>query len=419
MFSTKDKIECLTKIYDRINNSVKIGKTYTYNFRYNANKELWKPTLKDTIINYKNNIEKTMKTAEYDLIYRSRYSNNLRCNVSDFMKIFNGSTQSIVMSEFIMFNKNYNINFLDVDRLLPYCKIKVIDNEKYILDGWHYEMVGFYDIGSKLSNKIIKFDMSEYENMEVVKTEEDKRLAVRALIQIMNEIPEEELNLYNYYTISEWYSYYDSKLTSYNNNMYNLKKNDHEEKLSSPLLININKLLLKKQILEILYEYAKYGSGDYYNMFGKCNPTKITDNDINKNTINEASIYTEISDEKLDLTNYFKYNGAARTNKVIDEIKRMIEYKINCSFYKANIKPEELIVEIYNTLSFSIGCITNKKLITTKEALEILKHNNNYIDYINGIAIKLNFSTFPILDIKKFEDRNGKGCMIKYIKNIK
>ena len=51
MFSTKDKIECLTKIYDRINNSVKIGKTYTYNFRYNANKELWKPTLKDTIIN--------------------------------------------------------------------------------------------------------------------------------------------------------------------------------------------------------------------------------------------------------------------------------------------------------------------------------------------------------------------------------
>ena len=68
--------------------------------------------------------------------------------------------------------------------------------------------------------------------------------------------------------------------------------------------------------------------------------------------------------KKLDLTNYFKYNGVTRTNKVIDEIKRTTEHKINCSLYKDNIKPEELVVEIYNnTLPFSIGCITNKKLI--------------------------------------------------------
>lgn len=427
IFSTKtqihinEQIKTLTDIYDRINKNVKLGKTYTYNCRYSASEELWKPTLKNTIEHYKNNIEKTMKKPEYDLIYRSRYGNTLTSFVNDFIQIFNGSTQTIVMSDFIIFNKNYNIDFLEVDRLLPYCKIKVTDNEKYILDGWNYELIGFYEIDTKLSNKIIKFDMTEYENMELVKTEEEKRLAVRALIQIMNEIPEEEINLHNYYTISEWYSYYDANLTSYNNNIYNLKNSKCDEKLVGPLFININKLLTKKHILEILYVYAKYGSGDYYHMFGKTDTTKITDDDINKNTINEASIYTEISNEKLDLTNYFKYNGGTRTNNVINEINRLVKNKIICSFYKADITPEELVVEIHNnTLPFNAGFLDHtKKQITTKEASEILKRNNNYIDYLNGIPYKLDFSNFPIIDIKKFDDRNGKGHIIKCLKNIK
>ena len=220
------QIHKFTELLNSINENVKLGKTYTYNVRYciidNNDNNILKPTLQDTVFNYKNNIKKTMKTPEYDLLYRSRYSNNLSGLSDGYINIFNKSNQTIVMSDFLIFNKNYNIDFLDIDRLLPYCKIKVYSNEKYILDGWHYNSMEFY---SDFGNRTIKFDMSEYQNMELIKTEEEKRLAVKALIMIMNEIPEEEINLHNYYTISAWYTYYNEKLSSYNNNLSNLQNN--------------------------------------------------------------------------------------------------------------------------------------------------------------------------------------------------
>ncbi len=395
------------------------NKTFVYNFRYDINETLWEPKLKDTILDYKKNCEQTMNNPMYDLIYRSRYSNNLDNFKSGFIKIFSQLNQSIVMSDFIMFNKNYEINFLEVDRLLPYCKIKVVDSENYILDGWNYKTLGMYVCGSNTPNKEIKFDMSNYHNMELVKTEEEKRLAVRALIQIMNEVPEEEINMHNYYTISEWYNYYDSKLNSYNGNEYNIKIKE-DTKLVGNVCVEINKLLTESEIFEILYRNAKYGSRDYYDMFGSNEHVNILDSDIHQTKFKDATIDTNISDQKIDLKNYLKHNGITRTNNVINEIEHKKKNRINCSLYKNNITPEQLIVEIHNnTCPYGMGYLSheNKKL-TIDEAKKIL-NESNYIDYLNGIAFKLDFGYFPILDISKCEDRLGQGYIIKCLKNIK
>ena len=244
------------KLAERINRielCVKSGKTNTYNFRYDFDKELWTPKLKDLVLNYKNNKNNT----ELDLIYRSRYSKNLYNVTNGYIKIFSSNIQSIVMSDFIMFNKNYNIDFLAVDRLLPYCKIKVINSNKYILDGWVYETLGMFYVGSTQPNKNngITNKIISKPNMDLVKTESEKRLAVRALIQIMNEIPEEEINLNNYYTISEWYNYYDAEITTYETNMSYIKPIPEDETLVDSLDVNINKLLTEKEILNILYSH--------------------------------------------------------------------------------------------------------------------------------------------------------------------
>ncbi len=434
-----EHIKLVNKLSERLSNIEKMSdlkKTCAYNFRYEGKDTLWEPMLKDTIINYKKNCEQTMNNPMYDLIYRSRYSNNLSKVTSGFISIYNKLNQKVVMSDFIMFNKNYEINFLDVDRLLSYCKIKVIDNENYILDCWNYKSLGMYNCDYKVSNKKINFDMSNYYNIELVKTEEEKRLAVRALIQIMNEVPEEEINMHNYYTISEWYNYYDSQLVSYCQNESNIKINE-DTILVGDICVQINKLLTKKEIFEILYKYAKYGSNDHYYMFGTNEKVNILDdidndnkiNDILDNKINDildnikfndATIETHISDEKIDLTKYLMHNGITRTNYVINEIEYVKKDRINCSIYKKNITPEELIVEIHNNaIPYNMGIFSNEnKKLTINEATEILD-KNKYIDYLNGIGYKLDFSIFPILNIKRCEDRNGNGFVIKCLNNIK
>ena len=373
--------------------------------------------LKNTVLEYKVNCEKTLSNPEYDLIYRSRYSEKVKNAIDYFSKIYKGEIQSLVMSDFLMFNKYYNVNFLDVDRLLSYCKIKVDNNDNCILDGWHCEILGMYHIGSNVPNKKINFDMSNYYDMELIKTDEDKWIAIRTLIQIMNEIPEEEINLNNYYTLSEWYNYHDSKLVSYQTNLYGLK-NKEEEPVKSTT-ININKLLTKKEIMKILYSNAKYGSCDYYDMFGCSNNITITEEDIMKNKIGDAVINTVISDEKINLEKYLEHNGSKRTNAVINDITNLTKNRINCSLYKEDITPEELLVEIHNNSSpFGMGYMSHeKKQLTLGEAKEILSKYDNYIDYLNGIAFKLNFSMFPILDVRRFEDRNRP--MTTYLEKIK
>lgn len=91
--------------------------------------------------------------------------------------------------------------------------------------GWSYSCSNFYVCGSNKPHYSIKFDMKDYLSMNLLVTEEEKRLAVRAMIQIMNECDIQDINLNSYHVISEWYRINDSMINSYNSNLYGLVKN--------------------------------------------------------------------------------------------------------------------------------------------------------------------------------------------------
>ncbi len=412
-----------------INQNTSKGKTLWYNFRYDYDKTLWEPKLKKPIESYREKCIGTLKNPEFDLIYRSRYSDKVKIESNGFINIYENDNQSVVVSDYIMFNKNFNLKFLDLDRLLSYCKFKNIDHEHYQIDGWTYRSIGMYQSGSNVSNKIINWDMSNYYQLELLKTEEEKRLCVRAMLQIMNECDEEQINLYNYNVVGEWYNYYDSKLNSYNSNQnYNNQEKNNAIELDPKVLkkVEINGLLTHQQVLEILYVHAINGLNDKYIMF-KQRPNDLgfeAEPNVLVKNLHDTNINTVISDQHIDLTEYAKINGNHRANNVIKTIEYATRNKVNCSQYLktdgTHITAPELVTAIYNySQKFSMGNLdpVNKKL-TVDDAKQILS-KTQYIDYLDGKAFKMNFNDFPIIDIKSFEDRNGPNhfdnCVRNYI----
>jgi hypothetical protein len=106
-FSINQLENFVNKLKD-IEEKEKFGKTFSYNFRYDHDyKSLWQPMLQNIINDYKVKCETTMINPEYDLIYRSRYSSNIKIETS-FIQIF-ADPQKIVVSDYIMFNKNYKL----------------------------------------------------------------------------------------------------------------------------------------------------------------------------------------------------------------------------------------------------------------------------------------------------------------------
>ncbi len=416
-----------------VQEKTKVGKTSWYNFRYEYDwTPQWKPKLAEQLNQYKTQCENTIGSPEHDLVYRSRYSANVSWQSNGFIRIFSGSTQSIVPSDFIMFNKNFKLSFLDVDRLLPYCKFKSIEgnHEQNQLDGWTYKCFGLYQAGSAQSNKQISWSMDNYNKLPLLKTEEEKRLAVRAMLQIMNECDEEQINLYNYHVIGEWYHFYDSKLNSYNGNSYEETSAAEPTTLNKPDIpiesfksIPINKLIKPKEILDLLYSHAKSGSNDQYVWFGKTtNPNNLNvKSGEHVGTIGTVTINTTISDDLIDLRAYAQANGVARADSVRNSIAREIKDKINCEqFVKSNgtpLAPAELIVAIYNNSSkYNMGWLDQTQRTLTVTDAENLLAESKHIDYLDGKAFKMSFETWPIIDIRRFADRNGPEHLTKCVK---
>lgn len=402
-----------------IEERTKTGQALNYNYRfYYDNNYKWEPMLKDDLINHKSSCEKTMTDPNYDLLYRSRYGNKVSLSIP-FIKIYSKNNQAIVMSDYLMYNKNYNVDLNMIDRYLPYCKIKVNKNEDYQLDGWYYNC-------NKISHDNsphykIKFDMSDYDNMELLKTEEEKRLGVRAMIQIMNESPLDMINLNNYNVISEWYSVNDHYISSYHNNMCILNekiKKSNESKILGDLTdIKIKKILTKKEIINILYANAIYGNNDQYEIFGTSTDldkiTHLENLDYIDNICN-VKIKVNINTDSIDLTEYCKINGKDRTENVIKLINYDTKDKVNCSVYKkldgSEITKYDVLVSLYNNNGpFGMGILHySNKPITLEKAKKILDNSDsNSVDYYKGVRIKINFDTFPILYVKRFNDCNN------------
>lgn len=416
-----------------VQEKTKVGKTSWYNFRYEYDwTPQWKPKLAEQVNQYKTQCETHMTNPEHDLVYRSRYSPNVSWQSNGFIRIFSGSTQSVIPSDFIMFNKNFKLSFLDVDRLLPYCKFKSDKGnyEQNQLDGWVYKCFGLYQAGSAQSNKQISWSMDNYNKLPLLKTEEEKRLAVRAMLQIMNECDEEQVNLYNYHVIGEWYHFYDAKLNSYNGNSYGEPSADEPTTLNKQDIpiesfksIPINKLMKPNAVLDLLYSYAKSGSNDQWVWFGKTtNPVNIfVKPGEYVGTIGTVTINTTISDDSIDLRAYAQANGVARAQAVSNSIAREIKDKINCEqFTKPDgtpLTPAELIVSIYNgSGKYNMGWLDQTQRTLTVTDAEKLLAESKHIDYLDGKAFKMGFETWPIIDIRRFVDRNGPEHLTKCVK---
>jgi len=366
---------------------------------------------------YKKKTEESIKPPYYDVTYRSRYNNIKLFNEYKFFNIFGKHHHKVVMADYLMFNPYFKLDYHDLDRLLSYCKIKTIDDYTYKIDGW---IISFNMYGRPSYN--ISYDNSDYDELDLIKTEEDKRLAVRLFIQVMNETPDEYVNFNNYNVIAEWYNKHDNLLNSYNSNMslldvYNKNKqmeaDPNNDFTNDDLILILEDKLTEKEIINLLECAEKNGKNDFLE-FG------LSDQSPNTN-IKE---YMEINTKSIDLSEYYNRNGYTRTKMVIDNIKRQTAHKINCNNYlKENGEPiskAELFACLYNScMAFGMGIMQNDdKALTVEKAEEILQSYDHYIDYYNGVAIKMSFSQYPIIDFETFDKRNGKGKFIECIKKI-
>lgn len=429
------QIEKLVSSLSRIESCVESNTALNFNFRIDYDKELWASSCSPGLTQYKKDIESKLSDPNQDLIYRSRYA-QINPLSSGFIRIFNGSSpQSVVISDFMMFNKNFDLKLNLVDRLLPYCKFSQdkTSHETYQLDGWAFSCPGFYLSGSNRPHYSIKFDMKSYPSMGLLVTEEEKRLAVRAMIQIMNECDIKDINLNSYHVISEWYRINDSMINSYNSNLYGLEqsKQDNQLDLSQiQSIFNANQLLTPKEIVKTLYSHASNGSDDQYSIYGKTTPIDWTGIDFTKpiGLVNGCEINIDLTSlDRLDLSGYIKSNGLERTKQVIDSFEHTIKSRVNMNNWTKHdgsaISAPELVVEIYsNLLPTGMGVlqwITNPVKLTNESAKTLLEKSDYYIDYLNGVVFKMNWSDYPILDIGRFESRNGTGSFTKCLNKFK
>ncbi len=418
------QVSKLVKSLESIESRTKTGQMLSYNFRFDNNQVLWAPNVGPEITQYKQTCESKLANPELDLIYRSRHS-NISPLSNGFISIFGtNSTQRLVMSDYIMFNKHCELNLGLVDRFLPYCKFKVNGETKYQIDGWEYDCPGMFHVGSTKPNYLIKFSMDGYDQMKLLTSEEEKRLAVRAMIKIMNECDAEQINLENYYVISEWYYLNDHLINSYNSNIYQIDNKLNTSNALTPnsnMIIPINNLATKREIAEILYSNAINGSKDCYTFFGM----KLGDNCLNNlaqvnlstedpiESIGMAKINIPINTQQIDLTKYAIANGVERTTQVIEQIKRLIKHRINLDEWveiESNqpINKYELIAKLHNRLKpYGMGVLAHAERKFDQAKIREILDQNNYIDYLNGIRFKLDLSNYPILDVRRFEDTNG------------
>lgn len=372
----------------------------------------------DKFDNVKNILDSQKKNAEfldnpkYDLKYRSRYFNRNIFN-SNYFNIYGKYCQSIYMSDYIMFNK-FNVPFYKLEKYLSFCKIKYHDNNTIQIDGWIIKKNN-YDY----KNTEILYDDSNLEELKLCNNEYEYCDVIRNLKIIMDFTPTEYINSKNYYVLDEWY--YQNQLLigkakcEITNSIFDIKNKLSENQLN----IRIEKKISLDDIFKILYNHSINGLHDKFEMFGLNEKESKLLNSIKNNTLiqeyEKSPIYVVINNESINLENYLKYNGLKRTYNCINSIN----YTIKNKYYCENITKEELLCELYNSQSpFGMGIFQSSDKILTIDNSKKLFIKNDYFDYLYGVAIKINFSDFPIINYERFDSRNGEGSFIKCIENI-
>lgn len=420
----------------------------------------WEHMTKKYLEESKNIASKESTNPIFDKVWRSRFGDIDPIN-SPGLYGYPKNMNKIYVSDYIMFNPNCKLTFDQVDRILPYIKFKKIDSNTVQIDRWIFKEKGFFIIGSDKPNYDITYSNVELDSNEFVKTEEDKWWVVRAMIQIMNDTPDEFVNFNSYQIIGHWYAKNDSWLVSWIPNNYKDKLKSGSDSntnnlTKSELIINLDGRIEKDELINMLFDYAINGGKDLQSIgikFDKNTFTSITSKimkefydkiffkDRNKiDTISDATINTIIDLNILDLTEYVKANGEEKTRQLIEDMNHRIKYRFNC----ANItKPDgtkitksDLLSRMYNlSLPFGLGIISHaekinsdgKKLTMSSSDAEKLfssyinhmGNKSNYFDYLHGIPIKMDFNSYPIVDFRQFEKYNGTGSFNKCIESLK
>lgn len=406
-----DKILKYCKTLNLIEENTNNKTRNLYNQRIHKYYDVWEYMTKDIIDNHKKLIEDTMDKSYDDILYRTRFCNIQIFDTNNLIEIFVKNHNRVIVADYLMFNKFYNLDYDVIDRILPYCKIKIIDDYTYKIDGWIFEEKIY-----STPNYTIRYDDSNYDTMEFITTEKDKRLAVKLFIQVINETPEEYINFNNYNTILEWYNNNYNYINSYKSNIYfsetNYKNKNLELNtlLDDDLIIDLEDKFCKDEILLLLESNAKYSNIDIQQL-GLLNISSVVS-------------FDNININKLDLTDFYKNNGYVRTKSVIDYIKTTGKDRINCDNYlKSNgekITKAELLTTLYNyCMPFGMGIYynNNDNILKIEDATEILE-NNYHFDYLKGIALKISFHKFPIMDFKQFNSYNGCGKFMECIQKL-
>lgn len=354
-----------------------------------------------------------------------------------------------------MFNPNCVITIDLVDRILPYIKFKKISSNSYQIDRWLFEEKGFYEFDSNTPNYGIEYLDTDTTDMDFVKYEEDKWLIVRAMLQIMNETPNEYLNFNSYQVIGNWYNKYDSWLVSWKSNTWkqfdtnlDIKEKQQGQQIKpEDLKINLDGRLELDELVKILYSCAEYGGDDLTKTnikYDKRNFSTIVDfvfhpfkksfkNGDYINKISDATINTKLDCNQINLSGYLNSNGEERIIDIISRINNNIKYRYNCDkIVKSNrekITKSDLLCAMYNIrLPYGIGWIQaiekinsdgEYKLLEPKDADKILSEKNNYIDYLYGVPIKTSFHTFPIIDYQGYNKYDNDNTFNRCIEILK
>lgn len=277
----------------------------------------------------------------------------------------------IYMTDFLIFN-HYKITEDEIPLLLSMILFSGDkDLEDYHLDGWH-----IYDESQGYNFKPC-IELNEKESDQFIDTLYEMFIATRAMLWLMRSVGKDRVNMHNFNMIQNWNLKYESPIYC----MHNYRNNLKYEKQHVPETVVILKGILTKDVFETKFD--KFVGSLNYNI------KNSQDHDYHN--------YMEyISDYKVDLSKCIQIAPKRNINCFVININRYDDNTLNCG----SIPIEDTLCRLVN------GALKNK-VLEKSEALEELKKGSYYFDYLKYVRMKMDFKSYPIINVERFNREHG------------
>ena len=426
--------EAKATLVDRVNwavyrnTSVKKKQTNWYNQRheYRSEKNSWEFMTKDELETHQKRMKSLLESERLkDLRYRSRYGTDCLVDLGQ-MNIEGDRKQRVAAADWIMFNKNFHLFHHQVDYALSMCRLYKEDFDHTQVDGWHKRVTNIY----AHPNYKVYYDDSNMFDHDLVVSDEDKRLVVRALLTIMNETDPELVNHHNYQLLREWENLNCSstqshdiarrKIARHREEKETMRKEEEKESQLTYLDLNkpINRLCPPVTVLRILYEAAQEADDSISTLIKFVPPVSNSGLDRVIDDHQDQPIRTNPSDWELDLTEYHAVHGYYVTKRVIEQLDRKMEDKYWC----ADLTRGQVLAEMYNSKDgYGMGVLEAHKegTMTVAYAENLVDTHTGYIGYYKGSAIKTSFRKFPLMCGATYDKYHGEGAFQQVLDNIR